>query len=173
MDTLDQEGNIHPLDLLQPEEKNKIYFKRVVDLAVWSGLLNPDPNSHVGHFAFSNHYHDGKRLETKLAEEIAYFEAENPELSKKIRDRRFQAFNISEEEQANWTERDEAQHLILVGASYQIWPKGVSHALTYPWDLDGRGSPVTFRPDLTEFNKRRVIKILKDAGKLRDPNLFK
>jgi len=41
-----------------------------------------------------------------------------------------------------------------------------------PWDLDGKGQPVRFRTDLTDFMKRRILEILKKAGKLRNPRLF-
>jgi hypothetical protein len=170
---LSKDEEIHPLDRLRSEEKEKIYFKRVVDLAVWSGFLNPDPNSEVGHFAFSPRYYEGREFEARLAREIIDFETERPELASRIKSRRLAAFNISEQEQENWTEKEQARHLILVGASYRIWPTGVSHVLTYPWDDNGHGRPVTFRSDLTEFNKRRVIRILRDAGKLRNPDLFK
>ena len=44
--------------------------------------------------------------------------------------------------------------------------------LTYPWDLAGKGQPVRFRDDLSEFMKRRILEILRRAGKLRTTLLF-
>jgi hypothetical protein len=44
--------------------------------------------------------------------------------------------------------------------------------LTYPWDLDGKGRIVRFRQDLSDFMKRRIVAILRKAGKLGHSALF-
>jgi hypothetical protein len=72
----------------------------------------------------------------------------------------------------NASPEEKASHLIRIGATYAVWPKGTSFVLTYPWDLLGNERPVRFRNDLTEFMKRRIAGVLKQAGRLRNPNLF-
>ena len=67
---------------------------------------------------------------------------------------------------------EKTEELILVGATHCVWPVGTSFTLTYPWDLDGKGRPVGFRKDLTDFMKRRIIVILRKAGKLGHRDLF-
>jgi hypothetical protein len=42
----------HPVSVLSQEEKYRIYYSRVVDLAVYSSLLTADSNTEIGHFAF-------------------------------------------------------------------------------------------------------------------------
>lgn len=165
--------NIHPIDQLLQGEKYTIYFKRVVDLAVRLGLLENDPNTEVGHFAFSRRYYQGRLLEAKLAEEIIRFEVERPDTIESVKAERHRAYNITEDTGKNWSDKDQIRHLILVGASYKIWSVGVSHALIYPWSISGQARPVTFRKDLSDFTKRRIIKILQEAGKLRNPDLFR
>jgi hypothetical protein len=144
----------------------------VVDLAVAWGLLIPDPNSEIGHFAFSQYYYDGKQLDLKLHNDISDYEKNYPELSferiEELNDR-FMGEVSSFLKQAN---EDKIHDLIILGATYCVWPAGTASSLTYPWGLDGTGIPVRFRTDLSEFTKRRIIEILKKSGKLRNPNLF-
>jgi hypothetical protein len=161
---------IHPVDALTPQEKCKIYYGRVVNLAVWSKLLAPDPNTEIGHFAFSGYFTEGIALDEALQEAIRIFSERYPELiiqRTAEHDVRFvgavTAFQGSDD-------GEKIQDLIVVGASRNVWPVGTSHMLTYPWDLDGTGRPVRFRPDLTDFMKRRGVSMLKKAGKLHDPD---
>lgn len=163
---------IHPVDALTAAEKNRIYFSRVVDLAVASGLLTGDPDSEIGHFAFSRHYEEGRTRDRRLQRELQDFRAKHPEAVSHRRARKdadfLGAFTAFEKEPV----AEQVQDLIRVGASYAVWPVGTSFVLTYPWDLNARGHPVRFRKDLTDFMKRRILGILKKAGKLRDPALF-
>ncbi|MBI4964646.1 MAG: hypothetical protein HY913_15310 [Desulfomonile tiedjei] len=162
----------HPADALSREDKNRIYFSRVVELAIVSGLLIPDPDTEVGHFAFSRHYYQGKELDRKLRFALIRFEAHHPEIARERRDVRNESFLGAVEDFLAAEDRDKIQELILMGASHAIWPTGTSFVLTYPWDLSGKGWPVRFRDNLTEFMKRRVLEILRKAGKLRNPELF-
>ncbi|MBI5572844.1 MAG: hypothetical protein HY914_23070 [Desulfomonile tiedjei] len=162
----------HPVDGLSSEQKCKIYYRRVVDLAVRFGLLRSDPDTEIGHFAFSRHYHEGRALDLKLQTALTTFAERFPEL---ILDRRHDqdealAGVATVFHQASNEEK--LRDLILIGATYRVWPVGTSFALTYPWDLEGRGSLVQFRSDLPDFMKRRIVDILKKAGKLQTPNLF-
>ncbi len=70
----------------------------------------------------------------------------------------------------NEADTEKIHDLILIGATHSVWPVGTSFALTYPWDLDGKGQPVRFRTDLTDFMKRRILEILKKTGKLKKPS---
>lgn len=162
----------HPVDALTPMEKNSIYFSRVVDLAVVEGLLTPDPDSEIGHFAFSRHYEAGKALDRRLQQALQEYRAERPEevrARKAQRDLDFLGV-VDTYDKESVTEK--ILDLIRIGASYAVWPTGTSFVLTYPWDPDGTGHPVKFRDDLSDFMKRRVRAILKKAGKLRNPGLF-
>jgi hypothetical protein len=162
----------HPADALKPQDRYRIYYHRVVLLAVASGLLASDPNTEIGHFAFSRYFTEGQELDRALREAIERFSERFPEL---VLDRRAElddasggavnAYLASEPQ-------NKVKDLILVGASHNVWPVGTSHVLTFPWDLEGNGKPVTFRADLTDFMKRRVLDILKRAGKLRNPRLI-
>lgn len=159
---------IHPVEALRPQEKCKIYYSRVVNLAVWSKLLTPDPDTEIGHFAFSSYFAEGSELDEALQEAIRRFSERYPELiiqRTAEKDVQFLGAATAFHESDNG---EKIQDLIVVGASRNVWPVGSSHVLTYPWDLDGTGLPVRFRPDLTDFMKRRVLSILKKAGKLRD-----
>lgn len=162
----------HPVDTLTTAEKHRIYFCRVVDLAVVGGLLTPDRDSEIGHFAFSRHYDDGRDIDRRLQQSLQVFKAEHPEaafLRASQKDEEFLGAVTEFEREPNSLK---IQDLIRIGASYAIWPTGTSFVLTYPWDLEGNGHAVRFREDLSDFMKRRVLAILKKAGKLRDPNLF-
>lgn len=163
---------IHPADALSAQDKYRIYYFRVVRLAVAAGLLPNDADTEIGHFAFSRYFTEGQELDRTLREAIAEFAAAHPEL---ILARRAQQDEISYGAVTEFVQSepsDKARDLILIGASYHVWPKGSSHVLTYPWDLDGNGRPVTFRTDLTDFMKRRVREILRKAGKLRNPHII-
>jgi hypothetical protein len=162
----------HPADRLSSQEKCHIYYSRVVDLAVVYGLLIPDPDTEIGHFAFSRHYYDGKALDGNLTVAIREFEKEYPELVLERRADRNGAFMGAVEAFAREEDSQKVQDLILIGASYAVWPAGTSFTLTYPWDLDGQGRIVQFRRDLSDFTKRRIKEILRKTGKLRNPNLF-
>jgi hypothetical protein len=161
---------IHPVDALTPLEKCKIYYSRVVNLAVWSELLVPDPNTEIGHFAFSSYFTEGSELDQALQDAIRRFSEERPELIiQRIseQDARFLGAVTSFRES---DDGEKIQDLIIVGGTRNVWPVGSSHVLTYPWDADGTGRPVRFRSDLTDFMKRRIVSILTKAGKLRDLN---
>ncbi len=139
---------------------------------VAAGLLTSDSDTEIGHFAFSRYFTEGQELDRTLREAIAAFAEKHPEL---ILTRRAQQDEMSEGAVTAFVQSepsDKVRDLILIGASYQVWPVGTSHVLTYPWDLNGNGRPVAFRSDLTDFMKRRVLDILNKAGKLRNPHLI-
>ena len=163
---------IHPADTLSFQQKCRVYFSRVVDLAVASSLLTSDPDTPIGHFAFSRHYYEGRTLDRTLMSAIARFEREHPEMAAERAAQRNHAFMGAVEQFHRSDSRDKIKDLILVGASYAVWPAGTSFVLTYPWDLEGRGRMVRLRDDLTDFMKRRVIEILKRAGKLGNSDPF-
>jgi hypothetical protein len=165
-------SRIHPADALSHEQKCRIYYSRVVDLAVVSGLLFPDPDAEVGHFAFSRHYYEGKEFDQRLRAALVEFEQRHPELVRERRAAGNRAYMGVVEDFLRSDSSDKLHDLILLGASHAIWPVGTSFTLTYPWDLAGNGQPVRFRDDLSEFMKRRIPEILKRAGKLRTPHLF-
>jgi hypothetical protein len=167
-----QAAPVHPADQLALYEKCRIYYRRVVDLAVARGLLTPDPATEIGHFAFSDSYAQGKILDTKLREAIHAFEQEYPHGVAERAARRTALFGEALESFLESEPEEKVEDLIRIGASYLVWPAGTSFVLTYPWDLSGRGRPVRFRSDLTEFMKRRVIAILRRAGKLRGSTPF-
>ena len=162
----------HPADALSHEQKCRIYYSRVVDLAVVSGLLFPDPDTEVGHFAFSRHYYEGKEFDRMLRTALVEFEQRHPELVGERRAAGNQTYTGVVEDFLRSDNSDKIHDLILLGASHAIWPAGTSFTLTYPWDLAGKGRPVRFRDDLSEFMKRRILEILKQSGKLRTPHLF-
>jgi len=163
---------IHPVEALSSPDKCDIYFSRVVDLAVASGLLDPDSNSEVGHFAFSAHYTRGKELDLRLQNALREIEGTRPDLVMCRRELQNKASLGAVEDFFRSSDEEKIRGLIVVGASYRVWPTGTSFVLTYPWDSGGNGKPVRFRPDLSEFLKRRILRILKKAGKLRHSNLF-
>jgi hypothetical protein len=163
---------IHPVDNLSPDEKSRIYYSRVVDLAVFQGLLIPDLDGEIGHFAFSRYYFQGQDLDTKLREALRDFEEKYPELIMLRRSEQDRKFIGTVEEFYKSGNEEKIRDLIVVGASHRVWPTGTSFTLTYPWDLDGTGQMVRFRRDLSDFTKRRIVKILKSAGKLLTPDLF-
>ncbi len=163
---------IHPVDKLSAGDKWRIYYARVVDLAVASNLLVPDPDTEIGHFAFSRYYDHGKQLDTSLMSAINRFEREHGDavaMRSTELDRRFRGAVESFQRASS---EEKIRELITIGASHQVWPTGTSFVLTYPWDLDGTGRVVRFREDLTDFMKRRVIDMLARAGKLRSPDPF-
>jgi hypothetical protein len=45
---------VHPVDNLSPDEKCRIYYSRVVDLAVFQGLVIPDPTVRSATLPFRN-----------------------------------------------------------------------------------------------------------------------
>lgn len=163
---------IHPVDRLARQDKSRIYYSRVVDLAVVSGLLVPDPSTEVGHFAFSRYYYQGKELDTDLQQALKEFKEQYPDLVTKRRAEQDRIFSGAVERFYNEADTEKIHDLILIGATHSVWPVGTSFALTYPWDLDGEGQPVRFRADLSDFMKRRIVEMLKKAGKLRNPRLF-
>ena len=163
---------IHPVEILSPQDKCDIYFSRIVDLAVVSGLLDPDPNSEIGHFAFSAHYTRGKDLDHRFQTALRKFEEKHPDLVLERRQRQNEILIGAVDEFFNSTDDDKVRELVVIGASRQVWPAGTSFVLTYPWDAAGNGKPVGFRTDLSDFTRRRVLKILKKAGKLRNSDLF-
>lgn len=163
---------LHPVDALRPQDKYRIYYHRVVLLAVASGLLPSDPNTEIGHFAFSRYFHEGQELDRSLREAIKEFSERYPDLVLNRREELDDACGGAVSAYLKSEPQDKRQDLILVGASHNVWPVGTSHVLTFPWDLEGNGRPVTFRTDLSDFMKRRVIDILKRAGKLRDPAII-
>lgn len=164
---------IHPADALSQDDKYRIFYSRVVDMAVVSGLLIPDPGTEIGHFAFSRYYYEGNELDRNLRSAIIEFQERHPEIVRERRAVRNQAYMNAVEDFLDSDNEEKIQELILVGASYAVWPTGASFVLTYPWDPGGgEGEPVRFREDLSEFMKRRVIEILRKAGKLKNPNLF-
>ncbi len=60
----DPYGPVHPADVLSREERCRIYYSRVVDLAVARGLLSPDPNTGNRSFCFLSSLLAGKGLRT-------------------------------------------------------------------------------------------------------------
>lgn len=163
---------IHPVDRLSRDEKCRIYYSRVVDLAVFQGLLMPDPDSEIGHFAFSRHYFQGQDFDAKLRTALKEFEEKFPELILLRRSEQDRKFLGTVEEFYTSRNEERLRDLIIVGASYRVWPTGTSFTLIYPWNLDCTGRTVRFRDDLSDFMKRRIVKILKDSGKLRSSDLF-
>jgi hypothetical protein len=163
---------IHPIEILSSRDKCDIYFSRIVDLAVASDLLTPDPNSEIGHFAFSTHYTRGKDLDDRFQTALREFEEKHPDLVMELRELRNETLIGAVDEFLNSSDDDKVREIIIIGASHRVWPTGTSFALTYPWDAAGNGKPVRFRPDLSDFMKRRILGILKKSGKLRNSNLF-
>jgi len=153
--------SIHPVELLSLDQKHDIFYCRVVDLAVAQSLLTPDPDTEVGHFAFSRHYYEGKKLDIELRKAIAEFDANYPDAAatRRLEKDRMALGAVQGFLKAGPDER--IRELIRIGASYSVWPRGTSFTLTYSWDLDGKGRTVQFRDDLSDFMKRRIIKILK------------
>jgi len=162
----------HPAEALSSQDKCDIYFSRVVDLAVASGLLDPDPSTEVGHFAFSAHYIRGKELDRRLQSALREFEGIRPDLVARRRQLQNEAYLGAADDFLRSSDDEKIQGLIVVGASYRVWPTGTSFTLTYPWDSVGNGNPVRFRPDLSDFMKRRILRTLKKAGTLRGSKLF-
>ncbi len=162
----------HPVESLSLSDRCLIYYGRVVDLAVLSGLLTRDPMTEIGHFAFSDHYAKGKTLDRDLREAIREFDRRHAHAARARWEKLNQAFSGVVENYRSSSDREKIQDLIRVGASYRVWPACTSFTLTYPWDLEGNGQPVRFRDDLSLFMKRRILEILRKAGKLHDPNLF-
>lgn len=165
-------GPVHPVDALSSQQKCKIYYSRVVDLAAASGLLVPDPDTEIGHFAFSRHYNEGCELDRMLQHALRDFAKHHPDLVSARTYRLDEEFSGVATAFQSSTGPERLRDLILIGASHGVWPIGTSFTLTYPWDLEGRPRPVTFRDDLTEFMRRRILEILRKAGKLRNPQLF-
>lgn len=163
---------VHPVDALTTAEKNRIYFSRVVDLAVAAGLLTPDRDSEVGHFAFSRHYDEGREADQRLQQALQDFRSLHPETDRERRSLKDATFLGAVTVFENESDAEKILDLMRIGASYAIWPTGTSFVLTYPWDLEGNGHPVRFRDDLSEFLQRRVLSILRKAGKLRHQDLF-
>jgi hypothetical protein len=163
---------IHPVDELSAAEKCRIYYSRVVDLAVAQGLLDPDPDTEIGHFAFSRYYFEGKELDSGLRGRIKSFEADHPETAKARRKELNERLLGAVEDFRKSDDQEKIKFLIIVGASYCVWPTGTSFTLEYPWTLDGTGRAVRFRKDLSDFTKRRIMTILKKSGKFRNPNIF-
>ncbi len=163
---------VHPVEALSTQDKCSIYFSRVVDLAVASGLLGSDPNTEIGHFAFSEHYFRGKDLDRRLQIDLRKFEDEHPGAVAHRRELQNEVSLGAVDDFLRSSDEEKIRELIIVGASYRIWPTGTAFTLTYPWDSAGNGKPVRFRPDLSDFMKRRILRILKKAGKLRDSSLF-
>ncbi len=163
---------LHPVDLLLNADKNRIYFSRVVDLAVFQGLLTNDPDSEIGHFAFSQYYREGKDLDTALRWDVQRYESEKPLVTQDRRRTLSTTLDQAAEDFLVMENQDKLKELILVGASYAVWPKGTSFVLTYPWEPDGSCKPVRFRPDLSEFQKRRIVEILKKTHTYRGQDPF-
>ena len=168
----DHTNPVHPADALSMEERCRIYYSRVVDLAVARGLLTADPNTEIGHYAFSHHYIAGKDSDLMLQRALHEFEEKFPELVIERKATKDQVFMGAVEGFLRSDSAEKTEELILVGATHCVWPVGTSFTLTYPWDLDGNGRPVRFRKDLTDFMKRRIIVILRKAGKLGHSDLF-
>lgn len=166
------EDSVHPIDRLSEQEKCRIYFRRVVDLAVAEGMLPRDRHTPVGWFAFSVAYEEGKRLDEKLQDDLHRFEHDHPQLAKDrhaLLDERYKgAVGLYKQSSAE----DKRADLIRIGATYRVWPTCVLFTLTYPWDLVGNGIPVRFRLDLSDFTKRRICRILEDASIAFDPDRF-
>jgi len=165
-------SEIHPIDRLSADDKYRIHYHRVVDLAVASHLLTSDPETEIGHFAFSRYYYRGKELDRELPDSIQQFEEEYPELVIDRRNRQDRILIGSVESYKSSGVRALVEDLILIGASHRVWPVGTSFTLTYPWRLSGLGRSVRFREDLTEFTRRRIVQMLRKAGKLHNADLF-
>ncbi|MGO9119655.1 MAG: hypothetical protein ACLQPD_18845 [Desulfomonilaceae bacterium] len=163
---------IHPVEILSSQDKCDIYFSRIVDLAVASDLLDPDTKSEIGHFAFSTHYTRGKDLDHRFQTALREFEEKHPDLVLERRELQSETSVGAADEFFSLSNDDKVRELKIVGASRRVWPTGTSFVLTYPWDDAGNGKPVGFRTDLSDFMKRRVLRILNKAGKLRNSNLF-
>lgn len=163
---------IHPIEILSSQDKCDIYFSRIVDLAVESGLLDPDQDSEIGHFAFSAHYTRGKDLDHQFQSALREFEDKHPDLVLERRELQNETSLGAVDDFCGLSNDDKVLELIIIGASRRVWPLGTSFVLTYPWDAAGNGKPVGFRSDLSDFMKRRVLRILKKTGKLRHSNLF-
>lgn len=163
---------VHPVSALSHQEKCLIYYSRIVDLAVARGLLTADPNTEIGHFAFSPHYWQGKTIDRRLNQAVRDFGQAHPHLVTQRRFRQNEESWGAVEDYVTSDNAEKLQDLIRVGASYHVWPVGTSFTLQYPWDLEGNGRPVRFRDDLTLFSKRRILEILQKVGKLRNPHLF-
>lgn len=168
----DRSNPVHPADVLSKEERCRIYYSRVVDLAVARGLLSADPNTEIGHFAFSHHYFEGKDADLMLQRALHEFEEKFPELVIERNATKDQIFMGAVESFLHSDGAEKIEELILVGATHCVWPVGTAFTLTYPWDLDGKSRPVGFRKDLTDFMKRRIVAILRKAGKLGHSDLF-
>jgi hypothetical protein len=163
---------MHPVDRLSPGDKFRIYYSRVADLAVVRGLLINDAKTEIGHFAFSRYYSAGKDLDGLLQEALHRFKAEHPDLIEKRRESLDKIFAGAVEDYFRGDSDERLELLIRIGASYRVWPTGTSFALTYPWDLDGKERIVQFRSNLTEFARRRIVQVLRKAGKLCSQDLF-
>jgi hypothetical protein len=163
---------IHPLERLSQRDKCKIYYYKVVRLAVAQGLLAPDPDTETGHFAFSAYYRDGEEMDRILMARIERYYRDHPAaaaLRRRELDLRLKGAASSFEAMSS---EEKIRELVTIGASRLVWPTGTSYVLTYPWRADGTPHVVEFRKDLTDFMKRRVIRILEKAGKLRSPDPF-
>jgi hypothetical protein len=163
---------VHPVDTLTEPLKCRIYYARVVDLAVAGRLLSPNPASPIGHFVFSSYYLEGKNLDRRLEKSIHIFQRKYPAITE---ERRRSVNNHSLGAAENFLEsstEEKIRFLILIGAGHYVWPTGTSFVLTYPWDLSCNPAEVTFRSNLTEFQKKRVVSILKKAGKFGNGNIF-
>jgi hypothetical protein len=163
---------IHPVEILSSQDKCDIYFSRIVDLAVASGLLDLDQSSEIGHFAFSAHYTRGKDLDHRFQTALREFQDKHPDLVLERRELQNETSVGTVDEFFSLSDDDKVRELIIIGASRRVWPVGTSFVLTYPWDAAGNGKPVRFRRDLSDFMKRRVLRILEKAGKLRNSDLF-
>ena len=114
----------------------------------------------------------GKTTDLMLQRALHEFEEKFPELVIERKATKDQVFMGAVEGFLRSDSAEKTEELILVGATHCVWPVGTSFTLTYPWDLDGKGRPVRFRKDLTDFMKRRIIVILRKAGKLGHSDLF-
>ncbi len=170
---MSESAPVHPVDALTPQDKCRIYFSRLVDLAVFSGLLEGDRNTEIGHFAFSRHYDIGRDLDRSLQDRLREFEDEHSEMIATRRRKQSQLLVGVVDEFFRLSDEEKIRDLILIGASYRVWPTCTSFALTYPWARDETARPVRFRNDLPDFMKRRILNILKKERKLRNPNLFR
>ncbi|MEW6350040.1 MAG: hypothetical protein AB1646_13320 [Thermodesulfobacteriota bacterium] len=160
---------IHPADLLTEPERHRIYFFRVVNLAVKEGLIPPTADSEVGHFAFSDFYAHGRELDRDLRTALRDFEARFPRVARARED---QNTELWKQDPSADLQKELRQELILIGASHAVWPTGTSFVLTYPWTLEGTPAAVRFRDDLSEFMRRRIRVLLTQAGKIGDPSLL-
>ena len=122
----------HPVEDLSSQDKCDIYFSRVVDLAVASGLLDADPNAEVGHFAFSAHYYRGKELDRGLQTALREFEGMRPDLALERRRSQNEASLGAADDFPRSSDEEKIRGLIVIGASYRIWGAGTSFTLTYP-----------------------------------------